>query len=134
MPEIMCRIHFSFILLFVLLVLKGQVVPIEIEQQVAENFNLEACLNMTKGTSEKTMRYIQTVHYEGIPLYHVCNADDNQGFVLVAGNYNFYPVAGHSPECFFDVDDLPLHSRQFITRESPFQSVARGKRVWRAYT
>ncbi|NQU04580.1 MAG: C10 family peptidase, partial [Calditrichaeota bacterium] len=49
-----------------------------------------------------------------IPLFYVFNADNNNGFVIVAGDDNAMPILGYSTNGSFDNSNLPSNFKKWI--------------------
>lgn len=85
----------------------GQSVPIEIASKVARNFFTECEQNLDPDQVTRELEFLKKEEHEGIPLYYVFDSNKDGGFIVVSGNYNFYPVLGFSLDGKFEAGNLP---------------------------
>jgi hypothetical protein len=85
----------------------GQVVGPDQARQVARNFFFEGETLLKSGLPERDLqlRHVETVR--GAPFYYLFIPVNNRGFILISGDYRFYPILGFSTDGTFDIEQMP---------------------------
>jgi hypothetical protein len=126
-PAMKPILHLSFLFLSCLQ-LPAQKVPLETARQVAVSFFREAGKTLNNSTVEQALNHDRTMEMDGTTLYYVFNAEDEHGYVLVSGDFSWYPILGFSLKGTFHADDLPppLASLLAEAGEERMRSAAEG--------
>ena len=99
------KIYFSLALLFTTTFLFSKDVDENYALQVAKNFYLQNNNNANKTSVSFTLSY-KEVYKNGLPVYYVFNANNNNGFVIVSGDDLVQPILAYSTTGSFFLDSI----------------------------